>query len=71
MRKSDFPLLNVFREIISKQNAVMLLMMNKLLHHVDDHIHFLQVQAMQNNIKVIVSECHLKVVSATFLLVCF
>ena len=39
----------------------MLLMMNKLSHHVDDHIHFLQVQAMQNNIKVIFSECHLSI----------
>ena len=39
----------------------MLLMMNKLSHHVDDHVHFLQVQAMQNNIKVIVSECHLNI----------
>ena len=31
----------------------MLLMMNKLSHHVSDHIY------LQNNIKVTVSECHL------------
>ena len=40
---------------------MMLLMMNNLSHYIDDHIHFLQVQAMQNNIKVIVSECHLSI----------
>ena len=39
----------------------MLLMMNKLSHHIDDHIHFLQVQAMQSNIKVIVSKYHLSI----------
>ena len=47
--------LTVFREIISKQNDVMLLMMNKLSHHVNDHIY------LQNNIKVTVSECHLRI----------
>ena len=43
----------------------MLLMMNKLSHHVDDHIHLLQVQVMQNNIKVIVSECDLRMQEKT------
>ena len=33
----------------------MLLMMNKLSHHVNDHIY------LQNNIKVAVSECHVRI----------
>ena len=50
MRKSDFLLFSCFQKITSKQNAMMLLMMNKLSHQLDDHIHFLQVQAMKKNI---------------------
>ena len=61
MRHQQQHIIMLRNYLISKHNDVLLLMTNKLSHHVNDHMYLLQAQVMQNNIKVTVSEFHLRI----------